>query len=356
LTRSDGDPNEPSSSESRASSDYDFINSLRSDINTKSRRSSKSKGKKSSTMSDEDIKNSTYNQHLEDRIREQMMDQAPNLSWNDVAGLNDVKQILKESVVLPNLRPDLFTGLRSPSRGCLMFGPPGTGKTLLAKVVAAESGYSFFSISASSLLSKWWGESEKLVKALFAVARQEQPSVIFIDEIDSMLSARNDDEQEHTRRIKTEFLVQLDGADVNLEENKILIMAATNLPWGLDEAVLRRMTKKVYIPLPDSNTRKHLIYQLLAKGNIKIDPSIVIDKIVSATYDYSCSDINLLCKEAAMGPLRSYGDQIANINAEEIRGITVADFEQALKKVRPTVTHETLQKFQNWFKDNGYEN
>jgi spastin len=158
----------------------------------------------------------------------------------------------------------LFTGLRAPCRGLLLFGPPGNGKTMLAKAVANECGARFFNISASTLTSKWMGEGEKLVRALFACARAVQPSVIFIDEIDALLRARTDDENEATRRMKTEFLVAFDGVGAG-ENERILVMGATNTPQQLDEAALRRFTKRVLIPLPDENARLTLIQQLLQK-------------------------------------------------------------------------------------------
>jgi SpoVK/Ycf46/Vps4 family AAA+-type ATPase len=148
------------------------------------------------------------------------------------------------------LRPDIFTGLRAPPKGVLLFGPPGTGKTMIGRAIASEAHATFFSISASSITSKWVGESEKLVKTLFAIARVKQPSVIFIDEIDSILCSRKEGEHESSRRIKTEFLIELDGTRTNGDE-KILIIGATNLPEELDDAVRRRFVKRLYIPLPN---------------------------------------------------------------------------------------------------------
>ncbi|NXY92403.1 FIGL1 protein, partial [Alcedo cyanopectus] len=145
-------------------------------------------------------------------IMHEIMDHGPPVNWDDIAGVEFAKATIKEIVVWPMLRPDIFTGLRGPPKGILLFGPPGTGKTLIGKCIACQSGATFFSISASSLTSKWVGEGEKMVRALFAVARCQQPAVIFIDEIDSLLSQRGDGEHESSRRIKTEFLVQLDGA------------------------------------------------------------------------------------------------------------------------------------------------
>lgn len=202
--------------------------------------------------------------------------------WDDVAGLEIAKSALKETVVYPFLRPDLFMGLREPARGMLLFGPPGTGKTMLARAVATESKSIFFAISASSLTSKFLGESEKLVRALFAIAKELAPSIIFVDEIDSLLGARGGgSEHEATRRIKTEFLIQwsdLQKAAAGREEqnkekgdaSRVLVLAATNLPWAIDEAARRRFVRRQYIPLPEDWVRTQQLSTLLAaqKHNI----------------------------------------------------------------------------------------
>jgi len=151
-----------------------------------------------------------------------------------------------------------FHTKKQPSKGLLLFGPPGTGKTLIGKAIATESGATFFSISASSLMSKWIGEAEKMVRALFTVARGHLPSVIFIDEIDSLLSSRSEGEQDCSRRVKTEFLIQLDGAATN-PNDRLLVIGATNRPQELDEAARRRMQKRLYIPLPDGSARKTML-------------------------------------------------------------------------------------------------
>jgi SpoVK/Ycf46/Vps4 family AAA+-type ATPase len=198
--------------------------------------------------------------------------------WSDIAGLDIAKAALREAVVYPFLRPDLFMGLREPTRGMLLFGPPGTGKTMLARAVATESRSTFFSISASSLTSKFLGESEKLVRALFGLARALAPSIIFVDEIDSLLSQRSGSgEHEATRRIKTEFLIQWsdlqraaagrETTDKDRERgdaNRVLVLAATNLPWAIDEAARRRFVRRQYIPLPEPTTRETQLRTLLA--------------------------------------------------------------------------------------------
>eukprot|EP00064_Thunnus_orientalis_P015331 superscaffoldBa00002822_g15382 len=181
------------------------------------------------------------------KLQEQLMGaivmEKPNVRWNDVAGLEGAKEALKEAVILPIKFPHLFTGKRTPWRGILLFGPPGTGKSYLAKAVATEANNStFFSVSSSDLMSKWLGESEKyvflLVKNLFDLARQHKPSIIFIDEVDSLCGSRNENESEAARRIKTEFLVQMQGVGNN--NDGILVLGATNIPWVLDAAIRRR--------------------------------------------------------------------------------------------------------------------
>lgn len=197
--------------------------------------------------------------------------------WDDVAGLDIAKSALKETVVYPFLRPDLFMGLREPARGMLLFGPPGTGKTMLARAVATESKSTFFAISASSLTSKYLGESEKLVRALFGLAKVLAPSIIFVDEIDSLLSSRGGgSEHEATRRIKTEFLIQWSdlakaaaGRETTEKDKlqgdatRVLVLAATNLPWAIDEAARRRFVRRQYIPLPEDEVRKKQLATLL---------------------------------------------------------------------------------------------
>lgn len=193
--------------------------------------------------------------------------------WDDIAGLEGAKKALKEAVVYPFLRPDLFSGLREPARGMLLFGPPGTGKTMLARAVATESKSTFFSVSASTLTSKWHGESEKLVRALFGLAKSLSPSIIFVDEIDSLLSARSSGtENEASRRSKTEFLIQwsdLQRAAAGREQPKsgdasrVLVLAATNMPWDIDEAARRRFVRRQYIPLPEHHVRVQQLRTLL---------------------------------------------------------------------------------------------
>ena len=221
------------------------------------------------------------------------------VQWSDIAGLDNAKSTLKEAVVYPFLRPDLFCGLREPARGLLLFGPPGTGKTMLARAVAAESKSTFFSISSSSLTSKFLGDSEKLVRALFAIARKLAPSVIFIDEIDSLLSARSSTgEHEASRRMKTEFLIQWSalaraaaGKEVPSEniagmgDERVLILAATNLPWMIDAAARRRFSRRQYIPLPEVQVRVEHLRMLLRfqKHDLDDDELELLSRLTEGT-------------------------------------------------------------------------
>ncbi|KAI1452966.1 AAA-domain-containing protein [Annulohypoxylon moriforme] len=282
--------------------------------------------------------------------------------WSDVAGLEIAKNALREAVVYPFLRPDLFMGLREPARGMLLFGPPGTGKTMLARAVATESKSTFFSISASSLTSKYLGESEKLVRALFALAKVMAPSIIFVDEIDSLLSQRSGSgEHEATRRIKTEFLIQWSdlqraaaGREGNNGSNKergdpnrVLVLAATNLPWAIDEAARRRFVRRQYIPLPEAETRATQLKTLLGQQKHSLTDTDIAE-LVDLTDGFSGSDITALAKDAAMGPLRALGEALLHMTMDQIRPIELVDFKASLKTIRPSVSREGLKEYEDW--------
>ncbi|CAG8906424.1 unnamed protein product [Penicillium egyptiacum] len=286
--------------------------------------------------------------------------------WDDIAGLEGAKKALKEAVVYPFLRPDLFSGLREPARGMLLFGPPGTGKTMLARAVATESKSTFFSISASSLTSKWHGESEKLVRALFGLAKALAPSIIFVDEIDSLLSARSSgSEHEASRRSKTEFLVQWSdlqraaaGREQTTREKKegdasrVLVLAATNMPWDIDEAARRRFVRRQYIPLPEHHVREQQIRRLLSHQHHEMSDAD-IQVLVHVTEGFSGSDITALAKDAAMGPLRNLGEALLHTPMDQIRAIIFQDFESSLYSIRPSVSPDGLRKYEDWAREFG---
>ena len=289
---------------------------------------------------------------FEKRIAEEMFEGVPDVNWSDIKGLDLAMKTVQETVILPSLRPDVFRGLLAPTKGILFYGPPGTGKTLLAKAVAKESGYSFFNISASTLTSKWVGEAEKTLKALFSIAGKRQPSLLFFDEIDAILSARSENEADHSRRLKTEFMIQTDGAATSAED-RVLILGATNRPWDLDDAVMRRMPKKIYIPLPSSDARSAMITYHMDKIGVSLGGA-ALARIVKACDGYSGSDIKALCKEAAMGPIRRVPpEKLRTIAAVDLKAVQEKDFTDATKIIRPTSGHASLKEYANWTKQFG---
>lgn len=284
-------------------------------------------------------------------IESDILDASPNVQWDDIYGLSEVKTALNEMVVLPAQRPDLYSGLRAPGKGILLFGPPGTGKTLIAKAVATNIKATFFSISASSLNSKYHGESERLVRTLFQVARERQPSFIFIDEVDSILGARSDNEHEASRRLKTEFMTQFDGATSNSEANDhVYVMAASNRPQDLDDAVRRRLDRRIYVPLPDAAGRFAFLQKLTAKNvAVKWNLSVADMKMLARRMTYfSGSDIKALCREASLMPLRELGAQVSDVRAEDVRACGIKDFEQALLIVRPSSNTLQIAELERW--------
>ncbi|CAI9734503.1 spastin-like, isoform X2 [Octopus vulgaris] len=278
---------------------------------------------------------------LANLILNEIVDSGPPVAFNDVAGQQIAKQALQEIVILPSLRPELFTGLRAPARGLLLFGPPGNGKTMLAKAVANESNATFFNISAASLTSKYVGEGEKLVRALFAVARELQPAVIFMDEIDSLLCERREGENEASRRLKTEFLIEFDGLSGS-SDDRILIMGATNRPHELDDAVLRRFAKRVYVTMPENITRRQMLVHLLAKHGNPLT-NLEMEGLARLTDGYSGSDLTALARDAALGPIRELSpSEVKCLDASKVRRIQMIDFLESLKKIRRSVPPEIL--------------
>ncbi len=238
---------------------------------------------------------------LEEQLSGCIVQEKPNVKWEDVAGLEKAKEALKEAVIFPIKFPQLFQGKRKPWKGILLYGPPGTGKSFLAKAAATETHGNFFSVSAANIVSKWMGESEKLIKGLFDLARRNKPAVIFLDEIDSVMGARSDNENDATRRIKTEFLIQMQG--VGNDDEGILVLGATNIPWALDPAVRRRFQKKIYISLPELDARK-VMFDLNLKGTANTLTEEQVEDLAARTDGFSGSDISTLTQDAIFEPVR----------------------------------------------------
>ena len=241
------------------------------------------------------------NAKLLEQLSGTLITEKPNVKWDDVAGLEKAKEALREAVIIPIQFPQLFKGKRKPWKGILLYGPPGTGKSFLAKAAATETGGQFFSVSAANIVSKWMGESEKLVKGIFDIARKNKPAIIFFDEIDSVMSARSENENDATRRLKTQFLIEMQG--VGKDDEGILVLGATNIPWALDPAVRRRFQKKIYINLPEENARRLMFKLNLGQTDNDITEQ-EFDTLAKLTDGYSGSDIATLTQDAIYEPLR----------------------------------------------------
>ncbi|XP_074474920.1 katanin p60 ATPase-containing subunit A-like 2 isoform X2 [Sebastes fasciatus] len=284
---------------------------------------------------------------------------SPNVRWEDIIGLEDAKRLVKEAVVYPIKYPQLFTGILSPWKGLLLYGPPGTGKTLLAKAVATECKTTFFNISASSIVSKWRGDSEKLVRVLFELARYHAPSTIFLDELESVMSQRGTNmggEHEGSRRMKTELLVQMDG--LAKSEDLVFVLAASNLPWELDHAMLRRLEKRILVSLPSSPARQamisHWLPPLSSTGGVELRTELDYETLAKGMEGYSGSDIRLACKEAAMRPVRKIFDALEShqdgdtaMPAIQLETVKTADFLEVLTHTKPSARN-LMDKYTAW--------
>ena len=307
---------------------------------------------------------------LIEMVEREVMEKNPNVKFEDIAELEGAKNTLKEAVLLPLLMPDFFRGIRRPWKGVLLYGPPGTGKTLLAKALATQGKTTFFNVSPTTFASKWKGESEKLVRILFEMARFYAPSTIFIDEVDSIGQKRSDGDNEASRKVMAEMLVQMDGVsgkldqeDISIEElkkNIVMVMGATNLPWDLDDALRRRFEKRVYIPLPNSVGRREM-FNINMKG-IQVEESIDMDKLVQLTDGYSGADIANVCREASLMQMRrklmKTGGKL-NFTAIKLNPsktlideldapVTQNDFELAIKNISKSVSQNDIKKYEQF--------
>jgi len=286
--------------------------------------------------------------NIEPSAMREVLVEIPNVRWDDVGGLEHAKQELREAIEWPLKYPEVFrtTNIKAP-KGILLYGPPGTGKTLLAKAVANEANANFISVKGPELLSKWVGESEKHVRDMFRKARQVAPAILFFDEIDSLAPRRGGIGDGHvTERVVSQLLTELDGME---ELKDVVVIAATNRPDMVDPALLRpgRIERHIYIPPPDREGRKE-IFRIHLKGKPLAD-DVSIEWLAEKTEGYSGADIEAVCREAGMLAIREaikpgMSREEAKKVAEKIR-ITRKHFEEALKKVRPSLTKEDIERY-----------
>ena len=284
---------------------------------------------------------SGLNQALADSI----LTEKPDVRFDDVAGLENVKQALREAIILPLARPDIFEGARKPWKGILMFGPPGTGKTMLAKASAAEVDASFFNVSSATIMSKWLGESEKLVRQLFRIAQEKAPSIVFVDEVDALTQTRGG-ENEAGRRVKTQLLTSMDGLTSD-SEKPVVVIGATNVPWEIDAAFRRRFERRIFIPLPDPEAREH-IFRVSTSG-LDLKKDVNFAKLSELSHGYSGADIALLCREAIMYPIREMDKEGALTDPDILpRQVEMNDFVTAFSNTKPSVVSSELGRYFEW--------
>eukprot|EP01041_Mallomonas_annulata_P009452 gene9452-19633_t len=313
--------------------------------------------------------NRIFDESIVSSVMQDIVHTPSGVKFEDIAALPLAKRLLQEAVVLPLLAPELFTGIREPWRGVLLFGPPGTGKTMLAKAVSGIAGAIFFSISTSTIISKYRGDSEKIMKCLFTAARMLSPAIIFLDEIDAIASERGDDnEHEASRRLKTELFTQMDGLhNTTSDPQRIMVLAATNCPWDIDQALRRRLEKRLYIPLPDRNARTEIL--LLSLRGVSVATDVDHGELANDLEGFSGSDIRNICREAAMAPLRrllttgtgesedkggggtSDGQKPRTTSIYEpsqIPPVTLADFQSAITSTKSSVARDMISKYESW--------
>lgn len=295
---------------------------------------------------DDDNEDARYLQGI---IADTIIAQRPDSKMSEVAGLEDAKQAIQEAIITPMKHPELFKGKsRQPWKGILFYGPSGCGKTLIARAVASEVHATFFNVSAANIVSKWLGESEKLVMTLFEMARKNQPSIIFMDELDSVGVSRTGHDVGGERRLKTQLLTELQGLTSQPDE-RVTVIGATNLPWELDFALRSRFEKKILIPLPGKASRRR-IFEIQMEG-VSMSSEVDFEELADLTEGYSGRDITVVCREAAMEPIRDLqrGEETdRDGTVSELRPVSRADFLRAIESIGPGTPPEDVRKYIEW--------
>jgi SpoVK/Ycf46/Vps4 family AAA+-type ATPase len=280
---------------------------------------------------------------------ELIVTEKPNVNWEEVVGLDMAKKAIKEAIVYPVQRPDLFP-LGWP-RGILLFGPPGCGKTLIAAAVATELDATFYSIDAASIMSKWLGEAEQNVAKLFGAARKSsndgRPAIVFVDELDSLMG-QHTNEVGGEIRVRNQFLKEMDGVMDKGKALHVYVIGATNKPWDLDWAFIRRFQKRILVPLPDHPTR--LMMLKLYTSNLTIDQDVDLHELARLSEGFSGSDIRDVCQSAQLKLIGEFFETGKAMDREaKPRALTMNDFKSILEDRKPSVSMGMLSHYSRWF-------